>query len=176
MLTNHPAWAQPGCFGQALTFNENLAECSSCPFAGECKIASAAALQRLRDHHGIVVHRKGMRTKPASTATSSAALTLPKKVEELLQRIERAGVRVSEALKEKRNPFGRDFPFLRITAHLLLAVPFGVTREHLVTGFEQRLNWSKGTAAAHATQAFQALIALGVAEEIEGRLNLKRTG
>ena len=175
MLTNQPEWAQPGCYGQALTFNESLADCKSCPFAGDCKIASGEALARLREAHGIVVHRKRERSKPTPTAPSSGALTLPKKVEELLARIERAGVRVGEALRERRNPFGKDFPFLRITAHLLLVVPFGVTRENLVTGFEQRLNWSRGTAAAHATQAFQALVALGVAEEIDGRLNLKRT-
>jgi hypothetical protein len=177
-MTYH-ADAQPGCFGQALTFGERHPECQNCPFARECEPEHAQALARLRDQLGIVVKTpKTVKVKyvaPVITgAISSSDMTLPKKVEELLTRLDRAGVRVTEAFWRGENPFDRRFEFLRITAHLLLRMPQGITREMLMVGLERKLNWSRGTAAAHATQAFQALRALGVAEDLNGRLTIKR--
>jgi len=49
----------------------------------------------------------------------------------------------------------------------------GIDRATLKTAFMRKLEWSEGTAAAHATQAFQALTALGAAIEQNGRLTLR---
>jgi hypothetical protein len=178
MLTDLPDWAQPGCFGQALTYSETHSECRSCPFAQSCKPAHLEALARLRDQHGIVVQRKGeRRVKERAVTPGASGFAVPKKVDELLVRIAAAGIRVAESLAAGKNPFSgqhRSVRYMRIASHFLLRAPAGFSREKLITALQQDLNWSKGTAAAHATQAFQALKALGVAEEQNGRLFLKR--
>lgn len=176
-MTNLPEWAQPGCYGQALTYSDEQAECAACPFAATCKVEHLAAIARLREQHGIVI-RPRTRMPPADEEAaprrSLNGFTLPKKVEELLTRIDEAGIKVCEALAKGKNPFGGAFRFMRVTSHLLLHAPAGVTREHLITAFESYFQWSRGTAAAHATQAFTALKALGAAQEQNGRLILKR--
>jgi hypothetical protein len=176
-MTDLPEWAQPGCFGQALTYSENIVECRGCPFATSCKTEHLLALARMREEHGIVIHTKPHKTASVSSTsvTSGSEMTLPKKVESLLANFERAGIKVSEAFAVGVNPFAGIGPkFMRITAHALLRLPGGILRAELINFFETKLKWSKGTAAAHATQAFQALIALGVAEELNGRLIKKR--
>lgn len=181
MLTSQlPTWAQPGCFGQAMTYSDELTECQSCPFAQDCKGEHQMALRRLREAHGIDLEPKRKRFKaPAPTASTTTAsgtpaFSLPKKVEDLLARFDRLGLKVIDGFKQRKNPFPADVMFMRIAAHLVLNIPSGVKRDDLIESFMKRMDWSRGTAAAHATQARQALEALGVAEEQNGRLILKR--
>ncbi|MCP1540015.1 hypothetical protein [Methylorubrum extorquens] len=171
---------RPGCYGFALSFRAEAPECIACPFAADCEQAGAEQLARRRAELGIVVKEKkpkvmrAPRVAPAD-GHATAVLTdgLPKKVEELLTRIERAGIRVTEALAKRENPFTASPQFLRVTCHLLLNMQAGIDRKTLKVAFEKKLGWSEGTAAAHATQAFQALTALGAATEQNGRLVLK---
>ncbi|AMB48375.1 hypothetical protein [Methylobacterium sp. AMS5] len=173
----------PGCYGFALSFKEGSPECSTCPFAGRCQAIGAEQLARRRAELGIVAPVKRTRTPspaPAPVAAATAApgaLTseMPKKVAELLARIERMGIKVTEALAEGRNPFaGTKIGFLAVACHLMMKLDQGVERALLIKAFQQKLNWSEGTAAAHATQAFQALEALGAASNSNGRLTLMR--
>ncbi|TXN07949.1 hypothetical protein FV222_01560 [Methylobacterium sp. WL103] len=171
----------PGCYGFALSFKAGSPECSTCPFAGQCEITGAEQLARRRLELGITVREKRVRKPVAETEVAVAAIgqvltdTLPKKVDELIQRIEKAGIRVTEALREGRNPFLNEKPaFLRVACHLILHMPQGIDRKTLSIAFQKKLNWSEGTAAAHATQAFQALSHLGAAHEANGRLTLSR--
>lgn len=169
---------QPGCFGYALAYRAEAAECNSCPFATQCAEIAAAQLARRRAELGIVVREKPKVQRPQRAATevhATGVLTegLPKKVEELLARIERAGISVTTALSKGENPFTTSPAFLRVTCHLLLNMRAGIDRATLKTAFVRKLGWSEGTAAAHATQAFQALTALGAAIESNGRLTLR---
>jgi hypothetical protein len=169
---------RPGCFGYALSHREDAAECISCPFSEECARIGAEQLARRRAELGIVAKPRAKvvrQPKPPAEVHATGVLTegLPKKVEELLARIERAGISVTAALARGENPFTTSPAFLRVTCHLLLHMRAGIDRTTLKTAFVRKLGWSEGTAAAHATQAFQALTALGAAAESNGRLTLR---
>lgn len=171
-----PEVAAPGCYGSALTYSADGPECRSCMFAATCKPLSLERRTALRAKLGIPdrapVPAK-VRTQPASDGASLMS-TLPKKVGEAVQRIERMGVKVTEALRQGVNPFTTKPAFLRLTCHLLLRMPDGFDRQSLKHGLMRKLDWSEGTASSHAAQAFQILVALGAAEEINGKLTMKR--
>jgi hypothetical protein len=171
----------PGCYGSALTFKADASECRTCQFAGACGPLSQERLASLRARLGIVEPTrrtfkapvaKLAETTPGPTLTSD----LPKKVEAELQRIERNGIIITTALKEGRNPFEakRKPAFLFLTCHLLLGLKRGITRAELRHALQRKLNWTEGTAAAHATQAAQVLVAAGAAYDVDGILTLKR--
>ena len=177
MLTSNDL--RPGCFGFALAYRDDAAECLSCPFSGECAAVSAAQLARRRAELGIKpkeIVKQAPRPVAPVEAHATAVLTegLPKKVEELLQRLDRDGIRVTEALARRENPFTSSPAFLRVACHLLLNLSTGFDRKTLKLALTKKLGWSEGTAAAHATQAFQALSALGAATEENGRLILRK--
>jgi hypothetical protein len=168
----------PGCFGGALTYNPAGMECKSCAFAADCSVISVARTNRLRAELGLAVDKPKTVKKPAASAPVSSAsptmtASLPKKVQDLLGRIERSGVKVAETLAKGENPFPT-IGFLKLTAHVLLKRPEGVDRQMLRTCLEHKFGWGEASAAPHATQAFQVLIALGVATETNGRLVLKK--
>lgn len=157
----------PGCFASALTYKPEAPECQTCAFAAACGPRSQQKLADLRVKFGIVAPEK----KPVA----DKGFTIPVKTAALLARIDRLGVNVAEALAEGLNPFGKAAPpFLALTCHLLLRMPHGLTRRELELALETKLDWTRETAAAHALQAVQALVALGAVDEIEGRV-LRRT-
>ncbi|SER28827.1 hypothetical protein SAMN05216548_114111 [Faunimonas pinastri] len=170
----------PGCYGSALTFKAEAAECKTCVFAANCGPLSAANMAYVRAKLGIVERKtktamraerpKKLDPAPAIQLTSN----LPKKVEELLARFERAGIKVTERLSAGENPFEKTPVFMRVACHLLLRLPSGFDRNMLRQALQSKLGWSSATAASHAIQACQALVALGAAEEMNGRLTLKR--
>jgi len=164
----------PGCFGSALTFSDTAPECRSCIFATQCQPLSESRRVALRAKFGIV-ERKHRVTKPQAPPVDDNLLssTLPKKVAEIVQRLDKLGFRVLPALLRGENPFTTKPAFLRVTCHLLLHMPQGIDRHMLRHAFAKKLNWSEGTAAAHATQAFQILGALGATQEINGRLTIR---
>ncbi len=102
-------------------------------------------------------------------------LTLPRKVQAVLARIEHAGVKVTEALRRGKNPFQHNWlRFLYVAcAILLLRQERGATREEVIDAFQKKMEWSEATAAAHFAQAVHALRALGAADVINGRLQLR---
>lgn len=166
----------PGCYGMGTLFKEGSNECSTCPFGSTCGPLAEAQLLRIRAELGISPP-KAKRVKSVIKAPSVNpavfALNLPKKVRELMGRIEGAGIKVTEALARRENPFATKPQFLRVTCHLLLKLPGGFERDLLRTCFMTKLNWSKGTADAHVIQAVQVLKALGAAEEVNGSLRLR---
>jgi hypothetical protein len=171
----------PGCYGSALTFKPDALECKGCMFAARCGPLSAERLDALRARLGItgVPAPRKARVTLSDIATAGPTLTnvLPKKVAELMERLERAGIKVTESFARGENPFTEKGKpaFLLITAHLLLNLQRGLGREELVRAYQKKLNWSLGTATAHAAQACQLLVALGAATEANGQLHLKRT-
>ena len=161
----------PGCYGSALTYDMGSAECSQCMFAGQCGPKSAERMKYLREKLNLPMAREKPKPVLAPVARPTE-MTLPKKVEALLDRLERAGIRVTEALAKRENPQGMP-AFLRVACHLLLHLKDGIDTPTLAMALAKKLDWQPGTAAAHAIQARQALIALGAAEEHNGRLRLK---
>ncbi len=168
--------AAPGCYGMGTLYKEGSNECSTCPFGQTCGPLAADQLTRIRLEMGIALPAVKPPKRVVKTPSVSPAVfagNVPKKVGELMERIERAGISVTEALGRRENPFSAKWPFLRVTCHLLLKLPQGIKRDRLCTLFMEKLNWSKGTADAHVIQAVQVLKALGAAEEVDGSLRLR---
>ena len=181
-MTDLPLNLAPGCFGSAMTFSKELAECQACPFAAKCEVQHLERRAALQIKFGVTPKVRVARTAFAMTGGAPAhALVdgLPKKVGDLLARIERHGIHVTTTLAAGKNPFPAEpkgFSFLRTTVWLLSRMgPRGVDRQLLMECFMKKEEWSQNTAAAHVTQAIQVLQALGVAELNNGHLTLKGT-
>lgn len=159
----------PGCFASPLIFKEKAKECAECAFCSQCGPRAVARLAVLREHYGV----KTKVEKPVTRAPLEEG-ELPKKVRELIERVQRTGISIGAILRAGKNPFTAKPSFLKLACHLLIAFPNGVSRDNLRYAFQSKLNWTQGTATAHVLQAAQALIALDAAEEVDGRLMIKR--
>lgn len=178
LMTYEPANPDaPGCYGSALAYRPNGVECPTCQFAEMCRPIAEACLATLRAKLGIAASTAPKRRfTPAEQPAEGAGTVIaqvPKKVANLMQRIEERGIRVGEALARRENPFPADMKFLLVTAHLLLRSQNGLSRTGLHHALRRTLGWSESTATSHVTQAFQLFIALGVAEVRNEALNLK---
>lgn len=176
MLINKPDLA-PGCYGVGLAFKDDAAECRGCPFARNCKPVAEESLARLRAELGIKAPKPPQPRIVQSAhpmGEQPAALGMSMKAKDMMGRIERAGVLVSKALREGRNPFTKKPAFLLIACHLLLKLPQGLDRQLLKTALMQKLNWTDNSASSHVAQVFQLLPALGACVEIDGFLHIRR--
>lgn len=164
----------PGCFGSALTYIEGSVECGSCLFAARCKPLHDANLATLRARLKLPAspQRKRVERKEEPAATLAPA-PLPSQVEEMIGRIERAGIKVTEALAAGRNPFDSRFSSLRVACHLLLNMR-SVGRETLVMALEKKLHMGRVSATSRAKHLVQLLVAVGAATETNNKLTLKR--
>ena len=159
----------PGCWGSALTFKAKAPECISCEFNTGCAPASAVRATMLAEKFGLP-------QKPVKTPVVRARPEIPKKVETLLERIEKLGIDVRGVIGDGNNPFTSAMTgmmFMALATHLLLRCSIGIERKMLVEAYQKKFSWSEGTAISHALQAFQAFCALGVASEQNGRLKLR---
>ncbi len=172
----------PGCFGSALTYKAGTTECDTCEFAEKCAPISARRLAVLREKYNVAEPKKARERRKPEPAEPLVLppevppdLTLPLKVQGVLARIERAGVKVTEALRRGENPFQHNWlRFLYVAcAVLLLRQERGATREEVIDAFQKKMKWSEATAAAHFAQAVHALRALGAADLVNGRLQLR---
>jgi len=169
-MTDIPSFS-PGCFGSALAYKDNDSVCGSCIFSAECRPLHFANKQALQERFGLTPARPA-RTAPASVEN---AVPLPKKVRELLQRISKSGIQVSERLARGENPFdGTAMNYMKVVCHLLLRYPGPLDRELIATAFTTKLAWRPDTAEAHARMAIQALTHLGVVNNQEGSIVLRR--
>lgn len=164
----------PGCFGSALTHREGSPECHGCPFADQCAPLSTQRLAALRERLGVVKGRTKKPPAPTIETPDGVELTIPRKVLDLIQRVDRAGIKVTESLLRGENPFTSTPTFLRVCCHVLLKVPGGVNRKTLTMALQRKLDWTEATASAHAGQAVHLLTALGAISEMNGLLKLKR--
>lgn len=162
----------PGCFGLGMVYRDSAKECISCPFQAQCAPLAATRLTAVRTELGIVERKKVSRPKPVETAPAGALTDYPKKVIELMERIDRAGIKVTEMLAARQNPFRSSPVFMRVTCHLLLGLG-SIRRDVLQRALMSKLEWSEGTATAHAMQASQLLQALGAATEANGIITLR---
>lgn len=155
----------PGCFGSAMTYKATARECRECPFVASCAPLSERRLAELRRKLGIVLPFR----RPSDLKEISV------KAQALVNKIRQRNIAVVEVLRNGVNPFGagEGFTFLRVTCHLLLRFPQGITRETLRDALMRKLKWTHGTATAHVVQAVQALTSLNAIVESHGRIKLK---
>lgn len=165
----------PGCFGSALAFQDDHPVCKSCVFRQQCEPQHEANLVTLRLTLGVVVAEPKPIIPPMDDATvDPAALALPKKVRELVHRLDHSNLNIIERLGRGENPFETTLPFLRIFCHLLLRAGT-VNRSTLQYACETKLNWNPGTAMSHSRMAFQALEHVGAIEIVDGAARLRRS-
>lgn len=179
-MDNFDQAAAPGCYGIGLIYSADAVECKSCPFATRCGPLSIEQLGRIRAELGIPEPK----APPNYAAKVKDGLGgqrliegLPKKVMELVESIDRAGIRVVDALRQGINPFETKFAFMKITCHLLLhpKMKDGVPRDVLRQAFMSKLDNSAGTADARVIQAMQTLKALGAVDYNNGVIRLRRS-
>jgi hypothetical protein len=175
-MTTIPPFS-PGCFGSALAFKEDDVACRSCKFAGECKPMHLSAQKALRERYGIqttqevIADEKAKRSEEKAAraaAIDPAALTLPKKVQELILRLDRGNYDIVRKLQNGENPFGASMKFMALVAHLLLRLP-QVDKGLITTAF-----WQENTAEAHARMAIQALEHVGAIDNRDGLVSIRR--
>lgn len=169
----------PGCFGSALTFEEGAPECVSCPFAEGCAPLSRASLARIHEKFGIKPKKAARKApeepKEPQVRRSVFSDRLPKKVVEWLERLERKGVRITEALRQGHNPFlEKPVPF-RIACHLLLKLKGeGLEPPMLVQALQMKLAYTPDGADATARLVLQVLEAIGATVEVNGKIMIRR--
>lgn len=164
----------PGCFGSALTYNASHPICSSCIFAAKCAPESLQRLENLRDQFGIKMPKR--KTLPVSSQVTEEGLQMvgevPVKVAEFLQRCDRSGIKITEALRQGRNPFEKKPAFMKLACHLLLNMPDGINLPTLKKVFIKKMEWTELTANSYTIQATQTLLAVGAARQEGLRLCL----
>lgn len=157
----------PGCFASALTFRADTEECQTCSFKAACAPRSIANLEALRIKFGI---------KAPESKGEKRSFAVPVKTAALLEKITSLGVDIPAAFAKNVNPFTHTAApkFIKLAAHILLRREHGVMRKEMTEAFAMQFGWASETAASHSLQAVQALVALGVADEIEGRIKRRR--
>ncbi len=172
-----PAFA-PGCFGSALAFEETAPVCAVCKFAEGCRPLHERNLDILRERVGV----KGKGDKNAKNplaekpSAAPAEMTLPVKVQALVEKLDRSNLRVTEHFARGLNPFAGQpgMSFLKIAGHLLLKMKQPLDRAALAYAFQAKLGWTERTADSHARMAIQALSHIGAVNNIDGLITLRR--
>jgi hypothetical protein len=179
-MTTIPEFS-PGCFGSAVAFKKDDTVCRGCKFASMCEPAHIEAQTALRERYGIKTtqevladHKQQREAEKAQrqAAKDPATLVLPKKTQDLIDRLDRGNYDVKGKFLRGENPFGASMQFMRLVAHLLLRMP-KVDKGLIATAFVQKLNWQQGTADAHARMAIQALEHIGAIINSDGVISLK---
>lgn len=180
-MTTIPQFS-PGCFGSAIAFKKDDTVCRGCKFAELCEPAHLAAQAALRERYGIKTSQEVFAERSQKRAEEKAAreaakdeavLVLPKKTQELIDRLDRGNYDVKGKLDRGENPFGASMKFMALVAHLLLRLP-KVDKELIATAFTQKLGWQQGTADAHARMAIQALEHIGAIINHDGVIALRK--
>lgn len=163
----------PGCFGSALAFDPSTSFCNTCIFKGECEPAHADNLIALRARLGVKIKDE---TTPRLVTTEPKNINpgLSAKAQALLDKVDEGGFNIVDSLKKGINPFREKFQFLRVACHLLLNVQYPISRDTLKMAFATKFNWADDTAAHHARLVFQVLEHVGVVENNDGKIKLKR--
>ncbi|MBX4911400.1 hypothetical protein HJA82_29240 [Rhizobium bangladeshense] len=166
----------PGCFGSALAYEETAPVCSICVFSETCRPLHERNLLILRERVGV----KGKGSKKAKNPLTEkpsahpAEMTVPKKVQALIEKLDRSNLRVTESFAKGINPFASSSNFLKIAGHLLLKMKQPLDRHTLAYAFASKLGWSEGTADSHARMAIQALTHIGAVHNVDGLITLRR--
>lgn len=180
-MTDIPHFA-PGCFGSALAYKDEDSVCMGCVFKAQCQPIHLEARAALRARLGIKLPEEIKAARPAVTKVefkdqSPEALALPIKVQELINKLDEGGYNVIENMRAGINPFGAAMKHMKIACHLLLRMPLdkGIDQGLLTTMFVKHLGWAENTSAAQARQVVQALTHIGLVDNNQGTIFLRRS-
>ena len=165
----------PGCYGSVLAYKETDMICGACVFKEQCAVAHAINIERMRELLGVKVAPPFMQKKEESkpVVTDPARLSLPKKVQTLLGKLDLGGYDVLGKLRLGKNPFDGTLPEMAIACHLLLKLNRPLDRELLITSLMTKKKWSRATAEEQARVVNYALIHVGAASSSNGMITLK---
>ncbi len=171
----------PGCFGSALMFKATDMVCSACPFHTDCGVKHEVALALLRQQLGVTVAQKSVKQevvhRPAPhPAEEPVAMTMPKKVKELIERFDRGSYDIVAQMQKGINPFVNlpGLKFMKIACHMIMKTDrHPATQKFLQAGMIHALHHTEATAAAHARMALQALLHIGAIEQTDGVYRVK---
>lgn len=173
-MTVIPAFA-PGCFGSALAFQEESPTCTACQFAMQCKPLHEANLVKL---HGDVVAKIQRRFEMGEVTAADpnpGALSLPKKVQDEVDRLDQLNLSIRDNLNKGVNPFSAKFKkYLYVASHLFMKMEVPLRQEALCAAFVGRLGYDRVTARSMSRQAIQVFRHMGVIDEIDGGFVLRR--
>lgn len=170
-----PAFA-PGCFGSALAFQESHPLCASCQFVTDCKPLHEVNLAHLKKECHIQDRRSFTMNSPSAGNPNPGARVLTKKVREYLDKIEKAGIRITEGLSQGVNPFDpKVMSFMHVAAHLLLRLKEPVQSRTLALAFTRRFNCGESTAEAYVRITTQILRHVGAVDVMDGGMILRRS-
>lgn len=171
-MTDIPDFA-PGCFGSALAYEETTPVCQVCKFATECRPMHQRNLTALQTALRIPA-RKTMAPKRIASP-NSGGMTLPVKVQGLVDKFDRSDLRITEHFAKGENPFQQSgMNFLKIVGHMLIKAARPLTRQDFSMAFQMKLNWSAGTADSHARMAIQALQHIGAVDLVDGAIAIRK--
>ncbi|SOC90118.1 hypothetical protein SAMN05216358_0142 [Rhizobium sp. AN5] len=181
-MTTIPQYA-PGCYGSAVAFKKDDTVCRGCKFASMCEPAHLEAQAVLRERYGIKTSAQVYAERDRRLAEERAEreanrpadmLVLPKKTQELIDRLDRGNYDVKGKFSRGENPFGASMKFMQIVGHLLLNLKnTRIDRALIATAFVKKLDWQQGTADAHARMAIQALEHIGAICNQDGIISLR---
>ena len=181
-MSNIPQYA-PGCFGSAVAFKKDDTVCRGCKFASLCEPAHLEAQRVLRERYGIKTTQEGLaeqrqqreaEKQQREAIRPAEMLVLPRKTQELIDRLDRGNYDVKGKFSRGENPFGASMKFMQIVGHLLLNLKNArIDRALIATAFVKKLEWQQGTADAHARMAIQALEHIGAITNNDGIISLR---
>lgn len=151
----------PGCFGSALTFQDNSPVCQQCPFAAACAPKSIASYERIAIKLGIKDKKRAKPVSKPEPEGQKLVPTLPKKVLEIIGWLERKKVVITGPLRAGINPISERPAFLRVACHLLIKSKSGVDHGMLKMAFKKMFDWNDHSADCYARMAIQVLSAVG---------------
>jgi hypothetical protein len=177
-MTERSVTFAPGCFGSGLAYQEDGTVCGRCDFAARCAPLALERRQQVRARLGIAVEPVVRRVRTADEPMKASRPAgrprpvseregFPKKVCQLLDRIESRGVDLAVAIRAGQNPLPSP-AFLKMAIDMLLGG--GFDRGQLRAAFMTTFDWSDGTAHSHVGQVFALLTGLKVAREDNGKL------
>lgn len=166
----------PGCFGSALIFKEDDMVCPACPFMEQCKPVHEQALEKMRDRFGIEKKSIPVKKQVVTSQDHPERMTLPKKVRGLLKSLDGSKLNIVGDMKNKVNPFRSldKMRYMQVVCHLVMHLSIPVTQKVLAAGLRKQMNWSEGTANAHARMSIQALEHVGAIENNDGTISVKK--
>jgi hypothetical protein len=170
----------PGCFGSALMFRGEDMVCAACPFRAQCEPAHQVNLAAMRERLGIKVpvQRKRAPALPPAEAINEdpSRMSLPKKVRELLSRLDRENLDIVGKIQKGVNPFAgiERYRYMQIACHLIMNMQVPVTQKLIAVGLAKAMDWADGTADAHARMAVQALEHVGAVSNNDGTFSVRR--
>jgi hypothetical protein len=174
-MTTIPAFA-PGCFGSALAYQEGHPVCSSCMFAVQCVPLHQENLARLRQTCRIAERPKQPAAQKAERP--AAGMLATSKVEAFIEKMERSGVKVTEAFAKGENPFREKGPkMMSIAAQLLLKLTEHrrpLSHDMLVHAYMRAMSVNDKTAKFYAGLAMKFFNHVGAVETVDGAILLRR--